>query len=243
MTLREIIYVCIDNLKGHSDDFDYSEEYFSFLIDKYRQFILKQKYTDIKKEIPSSNFQEIYVDVELTDIINGEPCLGKILKSKVPIPGRMNIGNISITPADFNQSVMFSYVSKERFKFVGENKYLQNIIYCTVDSDNYLYLKSSNIQFEYLEKVKINAIFEDFEKAAELSLDFNNGICDTFDIEYPLEGALVPYVIEYVMKDMNANIYRPSDINNNSTDNLENNSGLINNNNKGKTSNNSSIND
>ena len=63
MTWREIIYMCSDELKLSSDDSYYTEDHLKFLISKYRSFLLKQRYSDIKKFIPESNFSTICLDL------------------------------------------------------------------------------------------------------------------------------------------------------------------------------------
>ena len=48
MTWREVIYMVLDELKGMSDDFTFTEDHIAFLLGNYRSFILKQRYyTDI----------------------------------------------------------------------------------------------------------------------------------------------------------------------------------------------------
>ena len=55
-TYRQLTYLVLDEIKGFSDDFTYTEDHIIFLLDKYRAFILKQRYSDIKKQIPESNY-------------------------------------------------------------------------------------------------------------------------------------------------------------------------------------------
>ena len=50
MKVKEIIYIILDRIKGTSDDFSYTEEHILFLINKYRSYMLKQTYKDVKKE-------------------------------------------------------------------------------------------------------------------------------------------------------------------------------------------------
>ena len=59
--------------------------------------------------------------------------------------------------------------------------------------DKRLYLKSSNPQFKYLEEATFSGIFED---PTEVNADPNT---DTLDMEFPLEEALIPDVINGVM--------------------------------------------
>ena len=50
MKVKEIIYIILDRIKGTSDDFSYTEEHILFLINKYRSYMLKQTYKDVKKK-------------------------------------------------------------------------------------------------------------------------------------------------------------------------------------------------
>ena len=54
-TYREQVYLILDELKGISDDFSFTEEHIMYLLDKYRAFVLSQKYGDIKKEIAETD--------------------------------------------------------------------------------------------------------------------------------------------------------------------------------------------
>ena len=65
-TYKELIYMCLDLLKGSSDDFSFTEEHIAYLLDKYRAFLLKQKYTnEYKKPVPNSNYQNIQIKHQL----------------------------------------------------------------------------------------------------------------------------------------------------------------------------------
>ena len=87
MTWRELVYTCMDEMKGLSDDFTYTEDHFIFLLSNYRAFILKQRYSDLRKQMPESNYQTICLDLEVTPAICGEPCEGgNYLKSVEKIP-------------------------------------------------------------------------------------------------------------------------------------------------------------
>ena len=117
-----------------------------------------------------------------------------------------------------------TFVSRDRMRFVGTNKYLQNIIYTSLGPDLHLYLKSSNPQFLYLEgenKLKVSAVFEDFDKAAELSCtEGSDAPCDALDAEFPIRDYLVPSLIEYVVKELLGAVYRPKDNQNNAHDEM-----------------------
>ena len=223
-TFKELIYLVLDELKGMSDDFDFTEDHVHYLLTKYRAFLLKQRYSDIKKQIPESNYQTICLDLINVPAISGEPCTGGVyLRSKQKVPFLMQIGTPRVYPIDYYQGEI-TYVSRDRMRYVGYNKFLQNIIYCSIGPDNYLYFKSSNPQYLYLEKVKFTGIFQDSMQASNLQCPDNNGetVCDPIDRTFPIEDALVPPLIELVVKELAGSAYKPDDEANNAKDDLAN---------------------
>ena len=221
-TYKELVYMCLDELKLYSDDALYTEEHIMFLLGKYRTFLIKQRYSDVKKQIPESNYQTICLDLIEVPAISGEPCEGGFyLRSKEKIPFLMKIGNPRVYPIDYYQGEI-TYVSRDRMRYVGYNKYLQNIIYASLGPDNYLYFKSFNPQFLYLEKVRMTGIFEDTLAASELQCPDENGdiVCDILDREFPIENALIPPLIQLVVEELTKAEYKPEDKENNSDDDL-----------------------
>lgn len=230
-TIREITYMVLDELKNSSDDRYFEEEHVIFLMGKYRSFLLKQRYSDIKKFVPESNYQTINLPLMQVPAICGEPCEGgTYLKSKDKIPFPMWIGATRVTPIDFFAKEI-AYVSRERFRYVGHNKWQPNAIYCTIGPDQYLYFKSSNPQFLYLEEVKMTAVFSDYENAYKLaglkdpcseeSPDNPRDVpCDFTQTEFPIETALIPPLIELIVKELLGALYKPNDDTNNAKDDL-----------------------
>ena len=222
-TYRELTYMVLDELKLVSDDSHFQEEHILFLLDKYRSFLLKQRYSDVRKEIPDSNYQTICINLEQADAINGMPCEGAdYMKSVQKIPYMMALGTQRISSLDYFQG-NFAYVNNERFKYVGNNKYLKTQIYGTIAPDSHLYLKSNNPQIYYLENVKVTGIFEDSSKASELQCPDSDGntACDVMDRTFPLEEALIPPMIELIVKELSGHVYQPADNENNSNDDVE----------------------
>ena len=221
MTYREATYAILDLLKQSSDDAYYTEEHVLFLASKMRAAILKQTYSNIKKEIPESNYQTICLDLIEVPAIAGEPCEGgTYLRSKQKIPTTLPVGNTKIYPVDYYQGEI-TYVSRERMRYVGHNKWLQNIIYASLGPDQYLYFKSSNPQYIYMKQVRMNGIFEDAEAAAKLQCEGQDeNTCDVLDTQFPLEEGLVTVLIEMAVKFLSGSIYKPKDPNNDASDNL-----------------------
>lgn len=224
-TYREIAYMVLDELRCTSDDSLFNEEHVIFLLGKYRGLLLKQQYKDVKKEIPESNYQTLCLDLIQVPAISGEPCEGGVyLRSKDKIPFLMPISNPRVYTEDYYQGSI-TFVSKERMRHVGYNRWLPNIIYASLGPDNYLYLKSFNPQYLYLEgenKLRITGVFEDPDKAAEFDCERkdNESMCDPLDTAFPLEEALIPAVIELVVKELSRSEYLPEDKRNDANDNL-----------------------
>ena len=217
MTYREIIYACLDSIKAISDDSYITEEHVLFFLSKIRGLILKQTYSNIKKEIPESNYQTIQLDlVKASSISIG--CRGETyLRSIKKVPTIIPIGTTNIYPVDYFHSAHITFINRDRMKFIGHNKWLKNIIYVTIDPNQYLYLTSSNPQFQYLQKVCMTGIFEDPIEVAKLDCEDN---CNILDSQFPVEESLVSQVIELTVKYLLGIVYRPKDNTNNAQDDM-----------------------
>lgn len=230
-TYRQITYLILDELKGSSDDFTYTEDHIIFLMDKYRSFLLKQRYSDIKKQIPESNYQTICLSLIQAPAISGDLCEGgEYLRSVKKIPHLMELGSPKVTSTSYYKGE-FNYVSRDRMRYVGNNKYLKNMIYTSISPDQHLYFKSQNTQFLNLEKVSMTGIFQDASEATQLACS-DEQECDVLDRTFPLEEALISPLTDLVIKELLGASYRPEDSNNNSSDDLANLMNFIRNNTK-----------
>lgn len=222
MKYKDIVYMVLDEIKSTSDDAFFTEEHVLLLVNNYRNFILKQRYSDIKKPIPESNYQTICLNLIQVPAIAGLPCEGgTFLRSKEKVPFMMKIGTPKVYPINYYLGEI-TYVSRERMRYVGYNKYLQNIIYASLGPDNYLYLQSSNPQYLYLEKIRLTGIFENIESVSDLLCDDSGDSinCDIMDKTFPIEDALVPPIIELVVKELLSAEYIPKDETNDAKDEL-----------------------
>lgn len=211
--------MCSDQLKLSSDDTFFTNDHILYLLKRYRGLYLSQKYKDVRKEIPESNYQTICLDLIQVPAISGEPCEGgTFLRTRNKIPSLLTIGTTKVYPMDYYVGDI-TMVSRERMKYVGYNRWLQNIIYCSVAPDGYMYFKSSNPQYLHLENVKMTGVFEDIDEVEELSCD-KGFSCDILDRKFPIEEALIPQLIDTVVKFMTSGLYKPEDDNNNAKDDL-----------------------
>lgn len=228
-TWKEMAYLVLDELKLTSDDDLFNEEHVIFLLKKYRALVLKQEYERKKKELEDSLDDTLYANEDYTDLcldleqvaaINGELCEGgTYLRSTKKIPSTIAGTTPIVYTEDYFQS-QITFVSKNRFKYVGNNKWLLNFIYATIGPDDYLYLKSQNPQYLYLEKIKVSVVLEDPEEAEDLLCCNEDDSCDFLNTTFSLRDYLIPQVIQYVVKELSGVEYRPRDFQNNAADNL-----------------------
>lgn len=227
MKVKEIVYACLDLAKaGTSDDSYYTEEHVLFLCKKYRAFLIKKEQdkekssTDIASEF---EYQEICLDLEKVPAMDGDPCTGGYyLRTTQKIPKILEGTQPRVYPIDFYQGTNISYVSRDRMRYTGNNKYLQNVIYSSLNPNQHLYLNSSNPQFLYMKKIRMSAVFEDFDEASDLLCDDTGSdtSCDVLEAEFPIREYLVPPLIELVVKSLNGVKYQKSDVVNNAKDDL-----------------------
>lgn len=219
---KEIVSMVLDLLKVTSDDSIYNEGHVIFLAGRYRSFLLKQRYaSDLKKRIPESNYQTLCLHLESVDAIEGLPCEGKYLRTQEQVPNTLPFGVTRLYTSGSYYKGDITLVSKDRFKYVGNNQWTQNIIYATLDPSGRIYLNSGNPQFQYLQEAKLTGIFENAEEASELectSSDASN--CDILDRDFPLEDALIAPLVELVAKELAPSVMIPEDKENNADDDL-----------------------
>lgn len=225
MLVKELVYSVLDLCKAATSDNNFfTEEHVIFLCKKYRAFLIKKEQDKEKasQDVASAfETQQICLDLEKVPAIDGEPCTGGYyLRTTQPIP-RILEGNIPrVYPIDYYQGTNISYVSRDKMRYVGSNPYMKNIIYSSIGPDLYLYLNSSNPQFLYLKKLRMSAIFEDFDAVSDLLCD-NDGTsqpCDVLDMEFPIRQYMVPTLIELVVNELSKGIILKEDETNNAKD-------------------------
>lgn len=219
MKVGHIVYYCLDAIKALSDDSIVNEEHVLYLLGKYRAMLLK-KYAAAGTVLSEVNYQTICVDLE--NYQQYACANGFTLKSKEKLPVMVNAGSPSILLYNGMESENIIFVSFKRFKAALYNKWANKFVYCTIGEDRHLYLKSNDVESTYLKKLKVRSIFEDFETAQsmECSTDDTGVICDVMDSELPIEAALVPELIAYVVKEILGVAYRPKDTKNDAADDL-----------------------
>lgn len=211
-TFKEIVYLALEELKLTSDDSYYTEDHILFLLNKYRAFLLKQRYSDIKKQMPESNYQTIGLTLASATVSSTT-----YLKSSTTIPYLMQIGNPRVYSTDYYKGDI-ALVSRDRMRYVGNNRFLQKIVYCSIHPDSYMYFISATSSVLTLTSANITAIFQDCIQAANQQ----DSTSDIMDKTFPIEEALISPLVELVMKEILGVKYIPKDDENNASDDMSN---------------------
>lgn len=191
-----MVYMVLDQLKAMSDDFYYTEDHILFLLDKYRAFLLKQKYRTPKSVILNSNFMTIEVAASP--------------KGNFDIPG---VSILEIATPRIQNDPSWNYCSPERFPFVGNNKFLKSIKYFTIDQGVFkTKIIKENPDELFMIPLNLKAVFESPTSVYKYLEK------DPIDEIFPLEEALISPLLEIVSKDLSQNQYKPEDKVNNATD-------------------------
>lgn len=224
----------LDELKLSSDDSTIVQEHVLYLVSKYRAIVLEQKYNSTNSTattVSTSNYQTLCLNFKQVPGLLSSSCSVPsdevYLRSEEEIPTLMSIGSTRVYAQDYYKGEI-TLISKDRMRYVGFNKYLQNIIYASIHN-KHLYLKSFNPQFIYLESAKLTGVFEDDQTAAELECSDDvcgeeesntEESCDILDKTFPLEDELVGQVIKYIVAELSPVTHAPADDTNNASDDL-----------------------
>lgn len=207
-----------DLLKISSDDSYITSQHILFMLEKFRAYVLKSKYEGKESEIPDADKSTIKIELELVsdNEISGIP----LLRSTEPLPSETIFDSISIRTNRLMGNPNIVYVPFERFPYAGNNRYLKNIIYWTIDNEDYVLVKSCDPHFEYLRELTLDGVFESPLEVAESESACKNLEVNYDDVDFCLEDDLVQLVIDYVVKTFTNSIYKPEDVQNNTNDDL-----------------------
>lgn len=213
-TYRELVYMVLDELKARSDDFYYTEDHIMFLLDKYRAFLLKQKYRIPKSVVLNSNYSYI----ELPPPVNlNTPILDTGFTCEVlPIaPTKLTV----IPNREGTKEYLFNYCTEDRRLFLRQSQYLKNINYfyflnnkLILDSGSKFYSENNSLNLKVLLKAVLEAPSKIYQELYPEK--------DVLDMTFPMEEALISPLLEMTVKDLSAAMFKPEDNNNNGKDDL-----------------------
>lgn len=228
-TFREVVYMVLDQNKLSNDDSYVEPEHVLYIISKLRAYLLTSKYQKMKSQLSNANLQTVIMTMEP---LSDNTCCNNnmyVARSVEKIPNLLLLNNyegyIKVNPNISCDMDNFNYVDSARFSSVGYNRWIPNQIYVTVGDDNYLYVKSKDLDILDLEELKVTAVFEDAEKAAKLTVvhnecDESDVPCDVMDMEFPLEEGLITLLIDQAANVIYSTMSKPQDIKNSANDEL-----------------------
>ena len=194
LTKKEIIYTVIEKLNALSDDSNVTEELIASMIDTKRAFLLKQQFSKASWSLPIDIRQEICVDLETVDTIDGYSDAGKTIRTSIALPSRIRIkgrsGPLLVRRLD-GRVIPLNVIPIERLPYIGNNKYTAQLTYAALDMDGRLLIYSNDNKFKFLSSIKITDVFESPEEIYELQCDNDADTTEPWDMEYPLEVSMV----------------------------------------------------
>lgn len=222
MTKREIIFTVIEKIRAHSDDSSVTEEFISSMIDTKRAMLLKQQFSKAVWNIPIEIKQEICMPLELVDVIAGYSGGGKILKSSIALPRTIKIkgqeGPLLVRKED-GSALPINIIPIDRLPFLGANRYTAMLTYAALDIDGKLILISADNKLNFLKSIRVTHIFESPDNAYSLECSDNGSdTLEPWDIDYPVEAAMIDTIVEMIMKDLTKTLSIPEDNTNNARD-------------------------
>jgi hypothetical protein len=214
MTKNEIIYSVFEKLKIQSDDTDITAELVSSLVDSKRALLIKQQYGAKPWSLPIEVKQEVCVDLEVANNIDGLSCFGKILRTKIKLPNSIKIrakeGPLNIRKHDRTQ-IPINIVPIERLPYIGHNSFISNMIYAAVDYDGRIYLVSNRKNHLFLESIKVTDIYEDPDTAYELECGTTASTIEAWDQDYPIESSMADPLINLIVQELAKTLAMPED--------------------------------
>tara|TARA_R110000868_G_scaffold33860_3_gene122637 strand:- start:851 stop:1552 length:702 start_codon:yes stop_codon:yes gene_type:complete len=220
MIKREIIYTVFEKLNILSDDSHITEELVSSLIDTKRAMLLKQQYAKSAWHMPIEVKQELCMDLELVNAVDGYSCAGKILSTKVKLPSSIKIkgkeGPLNVRLSD-GKAIAINVIAIERIPFLFENKFTQHLTYCAVDFSGKLFLISKDNKHKFLKSIKVTDVFEAPDAARELmcNVDLTK---EAWEDEYPIEASMSDMVVQMIVQDLTRSLGIPGDNTNDAAD-------------------------
>ena len=120
MTLRELVFICLDELKlSASDDSFFNENHVRFLLNKWRARLLKQEYDNNKnKKASESAYQTICLDLEDNSPLGNDVNCGETFRrSTTAIPPMLQyVGDPILSAGGIFSNDRIVYVSRQRMR-------------------------------------------------------------------------------------------------------------------------------
>lgn len=212
-TYRELVYMVLDELKAKSDDFYYTEDHIIFLLEKYRAFLLKQKYRTPKSVVLSSNYMHITIKAPLIMMNPIQETNFDCSILHISSPKLIIMPNV---PDPIKKEYIFNYCTEDRRLFLRQSQFLKNVNYFYFLNGT-LTLDAGNKFFKEYGKGLIHACIKAiFESPSRIYSEYLE--VDPMNQRFPLEESLISPLLEMVVKDLTSAMFKPEDDVNNGKD-------------------------
>jgi hypothetical protein len=226
MKTNELIYAIREKLKAYTDDTRYTDDWLLYLIRLKRAVFLRREYNQLQRTIDPEVLQTICMPLTNVDesecpdcySISSPECFITRTVDKLPASIELHNRNTVVKIAPVGRfDKPFSIVNKSNFVYAGESRYERNIVFATVDTGGYIYLKSKNPFYKTLEAITVTLLFDNPEDAN--AFECNGVACyDNSNDEYPIKGWMADIVITEIVNEL-ANLKQiPTDTTNNAKD-------------------------
>ena len=217
-TFGQAIYALRERIRQHSDDSDFEDLYLLYELNIQRALYYRNEYNKNNRIIDDQAKQVICV--ELIDASTSESSCDitgcNILKSKKKIPKLLElhekIALTNITTTDLN-TIPFVYVPFSSFFFAGKTRFNKNSVYVTLNPNGHVFVKSSNPNFNFIEKILIYGIFEETLEALSYPEDC---LDNYFEKKYPASAHVLTYILAMTADILVKKMQIPRDTTNNS---------------------------
>lgn len=200
ITLRHLIFDVRNRLKLYSDDSTITNQYLEYLINTERTKLARQRISNAQRDIPREYKQELYLNMEVnTDVLGVE-----LLISTDTIPKLLNstsIDSVTTITGDANVIRRFNMVSYSRLPYVGVSAHLNTLVYGAISDEDRLILKSGNSNAKLINVIRLRGVFSDVKEAMKLSEGYDENI-DYWDVEYPIDPAIIPDLINSIVSQL-----------------------------------------
>lgn len=210
--LNEMIYDIREYIREFSDDTEVDDRHLVYLINIKRAKYLRQDLNNYQKATDLSIQQKFCVAMEevSADECGQDIYCDKVLRSVKPLPKAIELHTrtaiTKLKPTNV-LSVPFNVISKDKVPYLKDSPF-KNSIYAFIDSDNYVYLISSNTTYKLIDCLNVAGIFENPLELSEFTNccgcpESEQTVCyDQNESEYPLQPHYVDLIKREIVNDL-----------------------------------------
>jgi len=226
ISLNHIVYDILELTRGGtiSDDIKVDERQVEYLINNQRALLIRNEYNKPGRTIDHNIVQDLGC-LELEEAKPEDCCIETngcvVLRTKDIIPNTIELHDkTSITRVGpVNKTAnSFSFMPYERAVRSGYGKYNSKLTFAYF-LNNRIYLKTGSFSGSTIDYINVRGVFEDPTEAAAFE-DCDGTKCFSRDDKYPINGWMVPYIKEQILRQLGVSMQTPTDTANDAKEDL-----------------------